>query len=242
MQAFTAYDVFAQPNVRLCPAANDLLPDGTANINNVFHNVDPNNPNVYLITWVNVPCFGGTGGGSTFQIALINNGTDDRVEFRYGTVVNDSTSQAGTMFAGYCMGLYGNVTAPIDLSVGGSTVAEVDGLNLVWNNRPITGGTWNITTGNIPATSLLGIEVIGVADPGIDDLFFLGAPNCGLRATPDLLNAFLVTGATHAWGLPIPANPSLTGIEVFMTTAVNSSENAFGWITSNGLKGTVGTL
>lgn len=242
MTAFTPNDVFSQLNVRVAPAAMDLLPDGATNVRNVFHNVDPGNPGIYLITWSDVPCFGGSGAGSTFQIALIDNGTDDIIEFRYGTVINDSTSQGGQMFTGYCLGAGSTQPAPIDFTVGGSSVAEAFGLGLAVTNRPITGTNWNLVTTDIPAGALLGVTVIGLSDPGIDDLFFLGAPGCGLRASLDAINAFLVTGTTQNWVLPVAATPSLVGIEVYTTSAVNSTENSFGFITSNGVKGTVGSL
>ncbi|MCC7399689.1 MAG: hypothetical protein IT455_21675, partial [Planctomycetes bacterium] len=69
-------------------------------------------------------------------------------------------------------------------------------------------------------------------------------PGCPLRASPDLLNAFLVTGSTHGMVWPVPNNPTLSGLDIFATSAIFQSPptNPFGAITSNGLKGHVGDL
>jgi hypothetical protein len=109
-------------------------------------------------------------------------------------------------------------------------------------SRPITGTSWNLNVSSIPATGLLGVEILGLSDPGINDLFFIGMPGCGLRANLDVLNAFLVAGATHAWSFNVPNNVALLNLHVYATSAVAQVPpvNAFGFITSNGIDGLIG--
>ena len=115
-------------------------------------------------------------------------------------------------------------------------------LALAASTRPVINTSWNLTTSNVPATGLLGVDVFGLGDPGINDLFFLGMPGCGLRASLDILFAWPVAGATHAYSLGLPNNPSLVNVHVFTTSAVFQVPpvNTFGAITSNGIDGKIG--
>jgi hypothetical protein len=119
---------------------------------------------------------------------------------------------------------------------------EVLPLALAATSRPVIGTNWNLTTSNVPATGLIGVDVFGIADPGINDLFFLGAPGCGLRASLDATSAWFVAGATHTYSLAIPNSPSLVNLNLYTTSAVFQVPpvNAFGAITSNGIQGKVG--
>ncbi|MFN9706660.1 MAG: hypothetical protein ACK595_17805 [Planctomycetota bacterium] len=125
-----------------------------------------------------------------------------------------------------------------------ATSPEVLPLSLAATSRPVTGTTWGLSVSNIPATGLIGVDVIGLADPGINDLSFLGAPTCGLRASLDVTLGWVVTGATHPYSLPIPSNPALLNLNLHTTSAVFQvpQVNALGAITSNGIRGTVGDL
>jgi hypothetical protein len=117
-------------------------------------------------------------------------------------------------------------------------------LTLSATSRPVTGTTWDLSISNIPATGVLGVDVFGLSDPGINDLVFLGAPGCGLRASLDVTNGWLVSGATRTYSLPIPSNPALLNLNLHTTTAVFQAPpvNALGAITSNGIRGVVGNL
>jgi hypothetical protein len=123
-----------------------------------------------------------------------------------------------------------------------SNAPEVAPLNLIGFSRPVTNTSWNLQLSNIPATGVLGVDVFGVSDPGIDDLTVIGAPTCGVRASLDYLGAWTVAGATHAYSLPIPNDPALLNLHVYTTSAVfqNPPVNAFGAITSNGIDGKIG--
>jgi hypothetical protein len=117
-------------------------------------------------------------------------------------------------------------------------------LTLSATSRPVTGTTWDLSISNIPATGVLGVDVFGLSDPGINDLFFLGAPGCGLRASLDVTNGWLVSGASRTYSLPIPSNPALLNLNLHTTTAVFQAPpvNALGAITSNGIRGVVGNF
>ena len=77
--------------------------------------------------------------------------------------------------------------------------------------RPVLATNWILTTSQIPATCVLGVDIFGVADPGVLDLFFVGMPTCQLRSTLDVLSAWPVLGATHNYTFPVPALPSSWG-------------------------------
>jgi len=121
---------------------------------------------------------------------------------------------------------------------------EVAPLAVAGVTRPVLGTAWNLQVSNIPATGLVGVDVIGLSDPAIPDLFFLGAPGCGLRASVDVTYTWFVAGGTHTYSLAIPSTPSLASFELFTTSAVFQvpAINAFGAITSNGIKGTIGNF
>jgi hypothetical protein len=101
-----------------------------------------------------------------------------------------------------------------------------------------------MTIGNIPATGVVGVTILGLTDPAIPDLAFLGLPGCGLRASLDLLGAFLVSGPTQPFTVPIPNNTNIIGIDLFASTAVFQAPpiNAFGAITGNGIRGSIGNF
>jgi hypothetical protein len=124
------------------------------------------------------------------------------------------------------------------------TATDVPALGLSATSRPILGTSWNLTTGNVPATGIFGVDIFGIADPGILDLSFLGMPGCQLRTTLDVIaGPWLAGGATHNYNFAVPALPlSLVGFQLFTQSAVFQVPpvNSFGAITSNGIKGTLG--
>ena len=123
-----------------------------------------------------------------------------------------------------------------------TAATDVLPLALAATSRPITGTTWNLSLSNVPATGLIGVDVFGVSDPGINDLSFLGAPTCGLRASIDVTLGWAVAGPTHGYALPIPNAPALVNVNLYTTSAVFQAPavNAFGAITSNGVNGKIG--
>lgn len=148
------------------------------------------------------------------------------------------------------------VTAPgvsldagsVDLSSGPfvTAAADVPPLSLAAANTPIQGAgasSWNLVASNLP--SGIGVDIVGLADPGITNLalFGLGQSGCQLRATLDVTGAFLA-GGQHSWGLPIPGGaPSLVGVSLFTQSAVLPfTANLAATQTTNGVKGTIGTF
>jgi len=123
--------------------------------------------------------------------------------------------------------------------------ADVFPMTLAASNRPVFGTNWTLDVSNIDATSAIGIDIFGVSDPGLNDLFFLGLPGCGLRAALDSTSAWFVTGSTHSYSIAIPAGqPALQGFSLYSTSATLQAipQNAFGGMTANGVVGTLGSI
>ena len=197
---------------------------------------------VISITWDGVYDFAGTtaANANTMQVQLYPNGD---VVYAYGTM----STLGGTGFlTGYSPGGVNLDPGSIDLSASLPAAVitqapEQDALGLVGNTRPIINASWDFNTTNIPATSVIGVEILGLSDPGFNDLFFIGMPGCGLRANLDYVNAFLVAGSSHSWSLALPNNAALLNLHIFATSAVLApTANAFGWVTSNGIDGSIG--
>ena len=200
------------------------------------------NASVVSITRDNVASWNNVGSTNTFQVQLYASG---QVVMAWGAMA--AVGSNGGVLVGFSPGGASADPGNSDLSALTSiTLSSVDvlPLTLAGASRAVTGTNWNLGVSNIPAGSVLGVEVFGLNDPGLNDLGFLGLPGCGLRSTLDSINAFLPVGATHSYSLPVPANPTLIGLNVYSTSAVftNPPQNAFGAITSNGVQGTVGDV
>lgn len=166
--------------------------------------------------------------------------------------VSVDTNNTSTFGSGHLVG----VTAPGASLDGGSrslsggfvttTATEVPNLSLAANTRPLQGvapQNWDLNATNLPVG--IGVDIIGLADPGITNLalFGLGQANCQLRATLDITGAFL-SGGAHPWSFPIPGGaPALNGVELFAQTAVlDFAINLANTLTTNGVKGKIGNL
>ncbi|HEX5052183.1 MAG TPA: hypothetical protein VFZ65_10455 [Planctomycetota bacterium] len=112
--------------------------------------------------------------------------------------------------------------------------------------RPVLGTSWNQRVSSIPSGTVFGVNIFGVGDPGILDLSFLGMPMCQLRASLDVIQGpWFPGGSTYDYSFAVPATPaSLVGFQLFTQAATFGLPpvNAFGAITSNGIKGTLGDL
>ncbi|HZN41321.1 MAG TPA: hypothetical protein VFD82_21115 [Planctomycetota bacterium] len=196
-----------------------------------------------VVTWDGVWDFGGASAANanTLQMQFYPSG---QVTFAWGTMSHLGNGH----LVGYSPG--GNSLDPgnTDLSALGAGVitltgADVAPLQLTAATRPVLGTSWNLTTGSVPATGVIGLDIFGVADPGVLDLAFLGMPGCQLRTTLDVMNAWIVGGPTHNYSFAVPALPlSLVGFQLFTQSLVFQVPpvNPFGAITSNGIKGTLG--
>jgi hypothetical protein len=107
-----------------------------------------------------------------------------------------------------------------------------------------------VVTGNIPATAVIHIGIVGLTRPGFP-LAILGAPLCTLNASADVLigptiGPFVAKVSWTALTLPaIP--PSFAGFEfnlqgAILGTPLNGGLGGIGLMTSNGLKCVVGDL
>jgi hypothetical protein len=199
--------------------------------------------NIAYVTWDGVWDFGGASAASanTFQAQFdVTSGT---VHFVY-----QSLSGLGNgCLVGYSDP--GNSADPGSIDISAllpatfpAAVFAVTPLSLAATSRPIIGTSWNLTVGNVPGSAALGVDIFGLSDPNIADLGFLGMPTCGLRASLDLLNAWLPSGNTHAYSFVVPNNPAILNVHLYTTSAVfqNPPVNSFGAITSNGIDGRIG--
>jgi hypothetical protein len=203
------------------------------------------------ITWDGVIGYSGTSPGtvtSTFQFQFeLATGNVHFVFLTMDTVsINGYAGGEGWVVGYSAAGANANpgsanLSALTSIALSGSDVLPV---SLAATTRPKTGTNWDLTVSNVPMTTVLGVDVFGIADPGINDLFFLGAPGCGLRAALDVTNAWFPAGATHAYSLPIPNNLALLNVNLFTTSAVLPfpAPNSLGVLTANGVQGNIGDL
>jgi hypothetical protein len=245
----TAAALLGLPSVRLAASMQDLLPDGATNVANVFAHADARNPSIFYYTWVNVPCFGSIAvpaPTSTFQIALIDNGTNDRVEFRYQTLVNDSSSNTGIAITGFSRGSGATDPGSSDLTAATvSSVAELKGLKLSASARPVINTSLTFTTSNIPASTAFTLYVLSVGqiNPGVD-LGIIGAPGCNAYIQlPEVLSNFQIGGPTATTVVSIPNDPFFVG-QSFYSQAIglDASANAAGITSSSAVSCLMGSL
>jgi len=203
---------------------------------------------VITITWENVPNWVTTPpapGVNTFQFQLYPTGF---VTIAW-TSVTSFGNNGGTL-VGYSPGGVNLDPGNRDISaIGAGSVfieaVDIPPMTLTASNRPVFGNNWNLTVSNIEPSSVVGLDIFGVSDPGIDNLFFIGMPDCGLRSSIDVTSAWFVTGSTHNYSFTVPSGiPSLLGFNLYTTTATLQAlpQNPFGWMTSNGMKGTLGPI
>ena len=202
---------------------------------------------VTTITWENVPNWVTTPpapGVNTFQFQMYPSG---QVTMVWTSIT--SFGNNGGVLVGYSPGGVSLDPGSRDISAmgaGGVLIepADISPMTLSAINRPVIGTNWDLLVSNIEPSSLVGLDIFGVSDPGIDDLFFIGMPGCGLRSSIDVTSAWLVTGSTHNYGFAVPAIPSLQGFNLFTTSATLQAapQNPFGWMTSNGIRGTLGPI
>ena len=127
------------------------------------------------------------------------------------------------------------------------TTPEFPALALTAGNRPVqqaVASSWNLLLSNIAPTAAVGVDVFGLADPNLPDLslFGLGQAGCQLRASLDVVSAWVVAGPTHSYALTIPPSPVLNNFVIFTQSAVLGVAAATDNATSNGIRGSIGNL
>jgi hypothetical protein len=218
---------------RLAFLWDDLNPAAGGTVN---AEVDANG--VFHITFTNVPEYATTNQNNV-QVSLSPNGT---IELKYGACALLDT------LVGLSTGVNATDPGATDLSaalpITVTTGQFVPVLTVAGVTRPIIGTSWNLVTTGVPATGVIGVDIFGVSDPNVPDLTFLGLPGCGLRSSLDIINTWVVAGASHNYGLALPNNTGFIGLQLFTSSAVFQAPpvNAFGAITSNGVRGSLGNL
>lgn len=231
---------------RIAASLQDLLPDGATNVANVFAEVNPNNPNEFLITWLNVPCFQTTPSvpqlTSTFQIALIDAGQADSFELRYQTLVNDSDSYGGAALTGFSLGNGAMNGGSKDLTAAPIiTYPDFGGLTLSGSPRPVMGQQVHYNVGNIRAGGLTLMECsFGQDALGTPlQLYGVDAPGCNAHISFPLASfGGLLFGSpsdSFSFTWPTGYQGFLVYVQAFELELLSPENNA-GVIASNGLK------
>jgi hypothetical protein len=225
---------------RLMPMWCDGVPDGVANVANVFAEVDAINNKAY-VSWLNIPIFGGVGGTMNVQCEL--DLASGAVEYRYGAI-----SCGNTCIIGWAPGTGASVVdaGSIDFSARlaagfQSTSPEQRALALTSATAPVIGSAVTFTTNEIPATGLSFYLVsAGQYNPGLD-LGIIGAPGCQAYITlPELLSSLQIGAPSATSTYTIPNDPFFIGVSIYsQAVAVDPTANAFGFITSNGVASTL---
>ncbi|HEX6812525.1 MAG TPA: hypothetical protein VF384_12945 [Planctomycetota bacterium] len=195
------------------------------------------------ITWDGVYS-SGTTTPSTFQFQF------DCVSGAVHLVFQTMSTLGNARLVGYSPGGTSLNPGNTDLSAalpGSFTTGTTDilPLTLSGTTRPVIGTPWNLNVTNVPATGVIGLDIFGLIDPSIPDLFFLGAPGCCSRSSLDVMNLWIVAGSTHAYSLPLANDPAIVGVHVYTQALVlQPGVNLLlgGAITSNGIDGKVGNL
>ena len=199
--------------------------------------------NIAYITWDGVWDFGGATAANANTLQAQFDVTTGTAHFVYQTM--------STLGNGFLVGFSDagasadpgsmDISAALPATYSAATFA-VQPLAVAATSRPVTGTSWNLNVTNVPGTGVLGVDIFGLSDPAIPDLAFLGAPGCGLRASLDVLNAWIVAGNSHGYSFAVPNNPALVNVHLYTMSAVfqNPPVNAFGAITSNGIDGKIG--
>lgn len=251
------------------PAANPTvaawLNDTAARIGN-WHNFDPTlggtthydydtTNAAHVFSWFGQIDGGITGGQpSTFQMAFFANGD---VEFRWGQM---SVACGGTCptLVGFTPGNGAADPGTMDLSAalaGGFTTSSLDqpALALEADVNPVLSAMVNLTTSNVTGSNL-GLMFVTLADlgplsPAGLDLGFLGGPGCVANVDINAGVGNLISNlGSPLPGLtvpfPIPAGPpALIGQSFYCQSAwLDSTQNALGIITSNGLRLKIGAF
>ena len=201
--------------------------------------------NLAIVTWDGVWDAAGTSAANASTMQAQFDVTSGTVHYVYGAM---STIGTTGFLVGFSSAGASSNPGSMDISAALPTTYfaatfPVLPLTLAGVTRPIIGTNWSLNVTNVPAGGTIGVDVFGLTDPGIPDLGFLGMPTCGLRASLDLLQPWLVAGTAHAHAFAVPNDPALINLHVFTTSAVfQPGANPFGAITSNGIDGRIGDI
>jgi hypothetical protein len=196
------------------------------------------------VTWDGVWDNSGTSSASANTMQAQFDLATGSVNYVYGAISTGGTSR----MVGFSDASGSSDPGSIDISAAlpatfTAATFRLDPLTLGPVSRPVLGTNWDLRVSNVPPTTVVGVDVFGLTDPGFTDLSVIGLPNCGLRASLDVLNVWVSTGSVHAYSLPLPSSTALINFHVFTSAvAFQPGVNAFGAITSNGIDGKIGDV
>lgn len=210
----------------------DLVPDGAANVNNVFFEATGTQARV---TWLNVPAFG-SAGSVTMQVQINQSGAVD-------VLFQSAGHPSEVQIHGFSPGAANRDPGNRDLSAAMPFATQAsDQVPLSHSaTAPIIGLTCNLHVANITAGSQAGIELVGVAGPALD-LTAIGMPTCSFYLSAVLSSfGFSAGGATAITPLPIPNASNLLGAQISVQAAtISPGTNALGVLSSNLVTLTIG--
>ena len=222
---------------RICGLWSNLSPQDPGG--QVTHEVHPTNPNVYLITFVNVPEIFLPANLNTFQYQL------DLSSGAFTLHWQAASLTANQAVVGFCEGGLQNAVPERDLSSAITTAIQTPNggpaltLLVVPGSRALQPSTFQMQlTGFV---SPLVFRMLGfVSLPGVD-LGGFGAPGCRQYMTLNSVAFQVASGSPHPQSVTIPAAPSFLGLELFSQAAeLRTGLNALGLATSNGLRFRIG--
>jgi hypothetical protein len=234
------YTICNGPDASIAALYGDHLPSTAGGTGDVYCDIDPINQLVY-VTWLNIAEWNNAGTAYNMQIVL--NAASGEFEFIYGAVTPGSGPSFAPLFTGFSPANITPIPGQVDFDVslpyttGDGTSPPV----LTATGRPVIGSTISLDTSNIAANTFVAVNSLSLTNiPTGLDLTFAGMPGCSLylNPTPILLNFFTINGGgvgpVESYSLPIPANPTLNGLELnFQTGVFSAGLNPAGILVSN---------
>ena len=194
-----------------------------------------------VVSYTAVPSYGDPTATATFQYQFFPNGNVNILFQAVNTGGND-------YLTGWTRGSGASDPGSMNISAGfGAGLSLCNGptpnVALAASARPVLGTTFTFDTTNIPAGSLLGLQILSQTQytPGLD-LASIGMPGCTLYVGLDVTTQFATPTASASVPYSLPASPSLSGVLLLSQSATLSPGlNAFGFVTSNALQMVLGT-
>jgi hypothetical protein len=195
----------------LVPAWLDLAPVGARNV----YAVQDAGTGATTIVWWDVPAHGDPAAlGNTFACVLH---ADGRIDFHLGAIANP----VGAVLVGIGGGRGALDPGPRDLSAASAfaTGADVRGMELRVEGRPVLGTTTTMSLGHVPPAAAATFLVAGwSAEAGGVDLRPYGAPGCRLHVGIGD-SAFVPLAPAGVAALAVPSAPALVGASLFVQGA-----------------------
>lgn len=218
----------------------DLLPSTAGGAGDVYCDIDVPNQ-IARVTWQGIAEWSNAGTSYDFQLVL--NGATGEVEMIYGNIVPGTGPNYAPVMTGFTPANGAVVPSMTDFSVslpyttGDGSTPPVQ----TASGRPVIGSTISLDTSNIYPNTFVAVNSLSLTNiPTGLDLSFAGMPGCSLylNPTPILLNFFTINfggvGPVESYSLPIPANPSLNGLQLnFQTGVFTPGLNSAGILVSN---------